>query len=252
MKLQDKVAIITGATRGMGEEIAYTFAAEGTRLILSGRNDKRGQEVMKRIREQGGDAKFVRGDISSFETNRKIVQTCVESYGTVDILVCSAGQLGLGTLTELSPETWEKTIATNLSSVFYLASQAIPVMKEKGKGSVVVIGSIGGYKVFPGHPAYCASKGGLIQLTRQIALEYGPEIRINLLNPGQVDTPLLWESTKAFPNPDSIIEETIENIPLKRLGHPKDIARAALFLASGDSSWITGSSLVVDGGVLCR
>jgi NAD(P)-dependent dehydrogenase (short-subunit alcohol dehydrogenase family) len=116
----------------------------------------------------------------------------------------------------------------------------------------VVIGSIAGQKAFPGHPAYCASKGALIQLTRQIALDYGPEIRINLLSPGQVDTPLLWESTKAFPNPDTIIDKTIQNIPLKRLGVPEDIAKAALFLASEDSTWITGSNLVVDGGILCN
>ncbi|MCF8335326.1 MAG: glucose 1-dehydrogenase [Bacteroidales bacterium] len=252
MKLQNKVAIITGATRGMGEEIAYTFAREGAKLILSGRNEERGNAVQKKIREQGGNALFVKGDITSYETNQALVQTCLDTYGTVDILVCSAGLLGLGKLTELLQETWEKTIATNLSAVYYLTSQGIPVMKKKGKGSIVIIGSIAGYKTFPAHPAYCASKGALIQLTKQIALDYGPEIRINLLNPGQVDTPLLQESTKAFPNPDTIIEETIQNIPLKRLGLPEDIAKAALFLASDDASWITGSNLVVDGGVLCN
>ncbi len=252
MKLQDKVAIITGASRGMGEEIAYNFSREGAKLILSGRNEERGKAVEDKIKAEGGEALFQKGDITSYENNQKLINTCLETYGTLDIIVCSAGLLGLGTLTEISRETWEKTIATNLSSVYYLTSQGIPIMKEKGKGSIVLIGSIAGYKTFPAHPAYCASKGALIQLTKQIALDYGPEIRINLLNPGQVDTPLLQESTKAFPNPDTIINETIQNIPLKRLGHPKDIAKAVLFLASEDASWITGSSLVIDGGVLCN
>jgi len=252
MKLQDKVAIITGATRGMGEEIAYSFASEGAKLVLSGRNEERGKAVQEKIQAQGGEALFLKGDITSYETNKELIQTGLDHYRTLDILVCSAGLLGLGTLTELPPETWEKTIATNLSSVYYLTSQGIPIMRKKGKGSIVIIGSIAGYKTFPAHPAYCASKGALIQLTKQIALDYGPEIRINLLNPGQVDTPLLQESTKAFPNPDTIIEETIQNIPLKRLGQPKDIAKAVLFLASDDSSWITGSSLVIDGGILCN
>lgn len=252
MKLEGKAAIITGATRGMGEEIAYTFSKEGAKLVLSGRNEERGNAVQEKIRKQGGEALFVKGDVSSYETNQKLVQTCLDNYGSVDILVCSAGVMGLGKLTELQPKAWDKTIATNLTAVYYLTSLGIPVMQEKGKGSIVIIGSIASQKVFPGHPAYCASKGALTQLTKQIALDYGPEIRINLLNPGQVNTPLLQESTKAFPNPETIIEETKQSIPLKRLGLPEDIAKATLFLVSDDASWITGSSLVIDGGVLCN
>ena len=251
MKLEGKAAIVTGATRGMGEAVAYTFAREGASVILSGRNEERGNAVKEKIRKQGGEAIFVKGDVSSYDTNQTLVQTCRDNYGTIDIIVCSAGMMGLGKLTELNPETWNKTIATNLTAIYYLTSLGISIMQENGNGSIVIIGSIASQKVFPGHPAYCASKGALTQLTKQIALDYGPEVRINLLNPGQVDTPLLQESTKAFPNPETIIEETRQNIPLKRLGDPEDIAKATLFLASDDASWITGSSLVIDGGVLC-
>jgi NAD(P)-dependent dehydrogenase (short-subunit alcohol dehydrogenase family) len=124
-------------------------------------------------------------------------------------------------------------------------------MLERGGGTVVVIGSIAGYKVFPNHPAYCSSKGALLQLVRQVALDYGPAIRINALHPGQVDTPLLWDSAKAFPNPSEVVQNIAAALPLRRLGVPEDIAGAALFLASEDSSWITGSNIVIDGGSLC-
>jgi NAD(P)-dependent dehydrogenase (short-subunit alcohol dehydrogenase family) len=157
----------------------------------------------------------------------------------------------LGSITETDPELWDRTLAANLSAVFYLLHYAIPEMKRRGGGRVVVVGSIAGYKVFPNHPAYCASKGGLPQLVRQAALDYGPEIRVNAIHPGQVDTPLLWDSARAFPNPDEVVQQTADRLPLKRLGLPADIAAAALFLVGEDASWITGSNFIVDGGSLC-
>jgi len=250
-KLNKKTAVITGATSGMGRGIAEFFAAEGARVVISGRNETRAREVVSAITSAGGEAVYSLGDITLPETNRELLQTAEKNYGGVDILVCSAGELGISSLTDCTEELWQKTFATNIHAVFYLMKYGIPMMKKRGGGSVVIIGSIAGYKVFPNHPAYNASKGAILQLVRQSALDYGPDIRVNAIHPGQVDTPLLWDSVKAFPNPNEIIQQTAEKLPLKRLGTPADIARAALFLASDDSSWITGSNFAVDGGSLC-
>ena len=188
--------------------------------------------------------------ITSIDTNRALLTCAVESFGGVDILVPNAGLLGLASITELEPDLWHKTVATNLDAVYYLLHLGIPELQRRGGGTIVVNGSVAAFKVFPNHAAYCASKGALVALVKQVALDYGPSIRINLMCPGPVDTPLIQASTAAFPNPDEIIRETAEGVPMKRLGTPEDIARAALFLASDDSSWITGSCLVVDGGKL--
>lgn len=249
-QLDGKVAIITGATSGMGRGIALHFAREGAQVIASGRDAARGEALVSEIAAAGGAARFVAGDISTAAANRRLVEEALSAYGGLDILVMSAGDLGLGAVADTSPELWDRTIATNLSAVFYLLHYGIPEMRRRGRGSVVVIGSIAGYKVFPNHAAYCASKGALVQLVRQAALDNGPAIRINAIHPGQVDTPLLWDSVRAFPNPDEIVQQTADRLPMQRLGLPGDIAAAALFLAGDDASWITGANLVVDGGSL--
>jgi NAD(P)-dependent dehydrogenase (short-subunit alcohol dehydrogenase family) len=249
-QLDGKVAIITGATSGMGRGIALRFAGEGAQVIASGRDAARGAALVSEIAAAGGAARFMAGDISTAAANRRLVEEALSEYGGLDILVMSAGDLGLGAVADTAPELWDRTIATNLSAVFYLLHYSIPEMRRRGRGSVVVIGSIAGYKVFPNHAAYCASKGALIQLVRQAALDNGPAVRINAIHPGQVDTPLLWDSVRAFPNPGEIVQQTADRLPMKRLGRPEDIAAAALFLAGDDASWITGANLVVDGGSL--
>ena len=256
-KNEGKVAIVTGSTSGMGEAVAKLLATNGVSVIVNGRNVERGNRVVESIKGTGGNALFVKGDVSLPETNKKLVDTALSEYGRLDFLIMSAGELGIGSVTDIDIDTWKKTLDTNLSAVFYLLHYGIPAMnressskKVKG-GSVVVIGSIAAFKVFPNHPAYCASKGALTQLVKQVALDYGPEIRINQICPGQVDTPLLRNSVKAFPDPDKIIEETESKLPLKRLGRVSDIANAVLFLISREAEWITGASFVVDGGSLC-
>jgi NAD(P)-dependent dehydrogenase (short-subunit alcohol dehydrogenase family) len=250
-KLDGRTAIVTGGTSGMGRAVALRFAAEGARVVVGGRDAERGAAVTRDITGRGGQALFVAGDVSTPEANRRLVQAALEGYGGLDTLVLSAGELGLGSITETSPEAWDRTLATNLSAVFYMLHYALPEMRKRGAGSVTVIGSIAGYKVFPNHAAYCASKGGLLQLVRQAALDYGPEVRVNAIHPGQVDTPLLWSSAQAFPNPEEVVQQTAARLPAKRLGRPEDIASAALFLVGEEASWITGAGLVVDGGSLC-
>jgi NAD(P)-dependent dehydrogenase (short-subunit alcohol dehydrogenase family) len=249
-KLQDKAAIVTGATSGMGQATARLFAREGASVLASGRDRERGAALVEEIRRDGGRAEFVAGDVSLPETNERLVEACRRSFGSVDTAVCCAGMLGLGSATDVPVETWRQTLAVNLDAVFYLLRAALPEMQEGRGRSIVVVSSIAAFKGFPNHAAYCASKGALLALVRQLAIDYGPTIRINALCPGPTDTPLIWESAVAFPNPARAVEDVGKRTLLKRLGQPEDIARAALFLASGDSAWITGTALTVDGGIM--
>lgn len=250
-KLNGKSTIITGATQGMGRAIAERFASEDAKIIVNGRNRELGEEVVAAITKKGGEALFVQADVRYQEENQKLVDRCIEKFGSVDIVVSCAGVLGLGSVTHVTMETWHSTLDTNLNALFYLLRAAIPRMQTKG-GNVVVIGSIAAHKGFPNHAAYCASKGAVQSLVKQVAVDYAPEIRINLIQPGPVDTELYRSSAVAFPNPDTILDEVPGTLPLGRTGTPVDIAKTALFLASDDSSWITGSVLTIDGGASAK
>ena len=249
-RLQGRAAIVTGATSGMGRATAVLFAREGASVLASGRDAERGAAVVAEIRAEGGRAEFVPGDVSLPETNERLVEACVRAFGGVDTAVACAGMLGLGSATEVPVETWRQTLATNLDAVFYLMRSLVPALQRRGGGSLVVVSSIAAFKGFPNHAAYCASKGALVALVRQAAIDYGPKVRLNLICPGPVDTPLIWESAVAFPDPPRAVAAVGERTLLKRLGRPEDIAGAALFLASDDSGWVTGTALTVDGGIM--
>ena len=234
----------------MGKAIAETFAREGAKLVLSGRNKTRGLELLKKVNSNSKSAVFIPGDISKSETNKKLVNAAIEHFGTLDILSINAGVLGLGAVTELHEETWHQTLDTNLSAIFYLCKFALPHLKKTGKGNIIINASIAAFKSFPNHPAYCASKAAAVALMKQISVDYAPSIRANAICPGPVDTPLLWESSKAFKAPEKAVENAASATLLNRLGKPQDIAQLALFLASDDSSWITGTTINIDGGIL--
>lgn len=242
----DKKVIITGATSGIGECIAKTLYQRGAKLILGGRSLERGEGLVSQL---GSRAHFAAGDIKLPETNEELVSRAVKEFGGLDQLVLCAGQLGIGKIDELSITDWEDTIATNLNAVFYLLKYALPQMTKTG-GSIVIIGSVAASHSFPNHPAYTASKAALPALVKQVALDYGPAVRINMVSPAQIETPLLHNSVQAFENPESILKETAERLPMKRLGTPQDIAEAVLYLLSDSASWVTGTNLTVDGGFL--
>lgn len=247
--LNGKTAIVTGATRGMGRAVAELFAREGANVVVNGRNEELGEEVVGTITRRGGTALFLKADIRSEEANRRLVEQTVETYGRLDILVPNAGMLGLGSVTDVDTETWHRTLDTNLNAVFYLLKAAIPAMQEReAGGSVVVTGSVAAHKGFPNHAAYCASKGAVEALVRQTAVDYAPGIRINLVQPGPVETKLYNDSAAAFPNPETVLDEVPGSLPMQRIGTPEEVARTILFLASDDSSWITGSVVTIDGG----
>lgn len=252
MRLKGKTAIITGATSGMGKAIAKRFSEEEAFLILSGRNQEIGIELERSLNEAGGKAVFVRGDVGLLETNEALVKAAVSNFGKLDIVVTNAGKLGLGSVTEISLTEWQETMNTNLNAVFFLSRFAIPEMIKSGGGTILANSSIAAFKSFPNHAAYCASKAALVALVKEMAVDYGPNIRVNTICPGPVDTPLIWDSAKAFDNPDTIVQETAKNTLMNRLGKPEDIASLALFLVSDEASWITGVAYPIDGGILAK
>ncbi|WP_190809950.1 SDR family NAD(P)-dependent oxidoreductase [Flagellimonas sp. S3867] len=245
-KLVDKVCIVTGATSGMGKGIAETLYAEGAKLILSGRNTKRGNKLSEKLK----GSVFVPGDVSQPEYNEKLVKTAIDQFGKLDVLSLNAGVLGLGNVVDLSVSDWRNTLDVNLSSIFYISKYAIPHLQKSGQGNILINASIAAFKSFPNHPAYCASKAASIALMKQMAVEYAPQIRVNAICPGPVDTPLIWDSAKAFDNPEEAVQNAANATLLNRLGTPEDIAKLALFLISDDSSWITGTAMTIDGGIL--
>ncbi|MDC6385050.1 SDR family oxidoreductase [Flagellimonas taeanensis] len=246
MMLKDKVCIVTGATSGMGKAIAEALSSEGAKLVLSGQNRERGQSLEKQL----DNSVFLAGDVTDPIYNQNLVQLAMETFGQLDILSLNAGILGLGNVEELAIDSWHKTIDTNLSSIFYLCKYGLPYLQKGSNSNILINASIAAFKSFPNHPAYCASKAGAVALMKQMAMEYAPKIRVNAICPGPVDTPLLWESAKAFENPEKAVANAERATLLKRLGTPEDIAKLALFMVSDDSSWITGTTITIDGGII--
>jgi NAD(P)-dependent dehydrogenase (short-subunit alcohol dehydrogenase family) len=242
---QDKVFIVTGATSGMGKAIAEKLNEKGAKLILSGRNTDRG----KALEQSLGESVFIAGDVAQPEYNQKLVQTALTHFGKLNGLSLNAGILGLGAVTELDISSWQHTMNVNLNALFYISKYAIPELSKTPDSTIVINTSIAAYKSFPNHPAYCASKAAALALMRQMAIEYAP-IRINALCPGPVDTPLIWESAQAFPQPEVAVESAAQKTLLGRLGSPEDVAELALFLMSDKASWITGTAMTIDGGIL--
>lgn len=251
MKLHNRTFIITGATSGMGKAIAIEFAKEGANLILSGRDQGRGEALVAELQENGHIPKFLPGNVGEIDYNKKLVDLAVTTFGHLDGVVTNAGMLGLASVTSLDPETWDRTFRTNVDSVFFLLKYALPEMLKRPSASVVVNASIAAFKSFPNHPAYCASKAALVALSKQMSVDYGPTIRINAICPGPVDTPFIHASAIAFPDPVKAVENAGKATLLKRLGEPSDIAKLVLFLVSDDAAWITGSAYTIDGGSPC-
>lgn len=235
-KLKGKTAIITGGASGIGAATAQLFAKEGAKLVLVDLNEEKGQALASELPA----AIFVKADITDEAQVQNIYVQAVEAYGQVDIVFNNAG-IGKVTPThELSYDEWRKTVNVDLDGVFLVAREAIRAFQKTGSGVIVNTASMYGWVGSPGSAAYNAAKGGVVNLTRSLGLEYADQnIRVNALCPGFIDTPIIPEESK-----DILKEMT----PMKRLGQSEEMAKAVLFLASDDSSFMTGSSLVVDGG----
>ena len=245
-RLKGKVAIITGATSGMGRDTAYVFAEEGAKIVITGRDENRAKEVVETIRKSGGEAAYVIADIADRKALDRIVDETVAKFGTVDVLFNNAGLLSITSTMDISLEEWDKIIQVNLTSALILSKKVAPIMKAKGWGSIINTSSVAGTAAKYGAVAYCTSKHAMNGLTRALARELGPEIRVNAIMPGAIMTAML-ESVGG----EAAAAGMKEASPLKKIGTGREIGTSALFLATDDSSFITGQLLFVDGGVDC-
>jgi len=251
LRLHDKVAIITGSGTGLGKGIAKRFAREGASVVICGRRIDKVQETVEEISGAGGTAIGVQADVADEASVKHLVAETVSHFRAINVLVNNAGVRGaVGDATSMDLDGWWEALRINLSGPLICARHVIPAMKESGGGSIVNIGSMRLVHVKAGAAAYCASKGGLIHLTKVMALDHAADnIRVNLLRPALVLTPFTQYVVDDFDDPEEGIRYFGAQYPLGRIGTEEDIANAALFLASDESSWVTGAHLNVDGGM---
>lgn len=247
-RLTGKVAIVTGASSGIGRETAKLFAKEGAKIVVAARREAELGTLVAEITSAGGEAVALAGDVVSEDFNKALVAAAEKHFGGLDIAFNNAGTLGaMGPSTEITEKGFADTVTTNLTSGFLGAKHQIPAMFKRGGGSVIFTSTFVGHTVgFPGIAAYAASKSGLIGLTQALAAEYGPQnIRVNAILPGAVDTPMYRGM-----NDTAESQAFITNLhALKRPAKPEELARSVLYLASDDSSFVTGTASLVDGGV---
>lgn len=247
-RLTDKVAIITGASSGIGRAAALLFARQGAKLVLSARGAERLEAVAQEIRREGGAAIAIAGDVSDEAHHKALVETAQTRFGGLDVAFNNAGTTGpVGPLPELSAAEWQAVLSINLTSGFLAAKYQLPALEARGGGSLVFTSTFVGYTAgFPGLAAYAASKSGLVGLVQVLASEYGPKgIRVNALLPGATDTPM----GRHVANTPEALQFVAGLNAFKRIAAPEEIAEAALFLCSDAASFTTGTAMLVDGGV---
>jgi NAD(P)-dependent dehydrogenase (short-subunit alcohol dehydrogenase family) len=249
MRLKGKVALITGGTSGIGSATAMRFVTEGAAVAITGRNSGRGEEVVSAIQAIGGEALFIRSDVRIAADCRNAVEQTLERFGKIDILFNNAGVFHPRTLPECTEEEWDETIDSSLKGAFLMSKYTLPSMIERGSGSIIHTSSGWGILGGSGAASYCAAKGGLIVMAKAVAIDHGPQgIRVNCVCPGDVLTPMLHDdAAKRGMTWDDYAAGAAER-PLGRIGTVNEIADAVLFLASDESSFVTGEALVVDGG----
>jgi len=240
MRLQGKVALVTGAGSGIGRAIALEFGREGAKLLLADLNEEGGQAVTAEVCGADGKARFQRCDTSKEDDVKATIQATIDAFGRLDIMVNNAG---------VSQKDWDTTIAVNLSGVYYGSVHAAEYMAAHGGGSIVNMSSILGLVGIGAEDAYVAAKHGVVGLTKNFAIRYGPRnVRVNCINPGWIATPM----TALLRDNEGIKQQVEAQVPLGRFGTPEEIAKLALFLASDESSYVTGASHVIDGGWTAR
>ncbi|MCX6649330.1 MAG: glucose 1-dehydrogenase [Candidatus Bathyarchaeota archaeon] len=248
MKLDGKSVLITGAASGIGKAASLLFAEEGARLTLIDINEGV-EETAKHARERGAEAVALKADVSKSKDWEKSVKLAIQTYNGIDVLYNNAGIGMYRPFLETSEEDWDRVIAVDLKSVYLGCRHVIPEMIKQGGGVIINTASEIGISGARNYAAYCAAKGGVVQITRALALEFGDRnIRVNCLCPGVTQTPMLEQGINRAQDPAARRRSLEQDVPLKRLGKPEEIARGALFLASDDSSFMNGATLVIDGG----
>ncbi|MFC1942590.1 SDR family oxidoreductase [Chloroflexota bacterium] len=250
MRLIDRVAIITGASSGMGRATAYLFTREGAKVVVADINDKDGKETVATIKSQGGEAIFVHVDVSVSSEVQNLINETIKAYGKIDILFNNAGISHKSSAVEDMDESqWDLTYAVNVKAMFLAAKYAVPYMKKAGHGVIINTGSMSGVRPRRFSCDYASSKGAVNMLTKSLALDLAPDnIRVNCINPGPTFSLMEQAAHTAGISKEEHEKEVMATIPMGKKAHPEDIANAALFLASDESSMITGTSMEVSGG----
>jgi len=250
MKLKDKVALITGGNSGIGKATAILFAKEGAKVCITGRNEKRCEEVVKEIIDGGGQAIYFIADVQVPDQCQSTVEKTIKAFGRLDVLFNNAGVYFPNTAVDCSEEEWDLTIDINLKGTFLMSKFVLPHMIAQKSGIIINNGS--GWGIVGGNKgvSYCASKGGVVLMTKAMAIDHARQgIRVNCLCPGDVETPMLDEDARMRGMSwEEYHAQAVAQRPMGRIGLPDEIAKAALFLASDDSTFMTGATLVVDGG----
>lgn len=249
MRLNQKSAIVTGGAGGIGRATALAFAREGARVVVVDIDGQAAQQVADEIAAAGGEAVAVRADVSSDSDIADVVATAVDRFGGVDIVFNNAGIIRRADAVETTVEEWDRVFAVNVRSIFLMCKHVVPVMAAAGGGSIINTGSGWGLKGGGRALSYCASKGAVVNMTRALAIDHGPQgIRVNSVNPGDTDTGMLREEARQLSEETGAFLAEAADRPLGRMGRPEEIAEAVVWLASDASSYVTGSALVVDGG----
>ena len=252
MRLKDRVAIITGAGKGIGQGIAKVFVQEGAKVVIVDWDEEAGKRTAEELCQAGGDAFFVKCDVSKEDQVKAMVQAALEKYGRIDILVNNAGVGVYKSVLEATSEDWDLCLGVNLKGVFLCSKYVIPHMQAIGKGVIINISSVHSAATVAGVAPYAASKGGGTALTRNMAIDYGPTIRVVAISPGWVLTPLIQSIFNSYPDPAEQQRIVEQRQVMKRIGRPEDIGYAAAFLASDEASFITGTEIFVDGGLTAQ
>ncbi len=244
MKLANKVALITGASSGIGRSIAILFAAEGAKvLITADKNIKGGEDTADLINGKGGNATFIPADVAKSDQVKNLMNIADEKFGKLDIIINNAGvMLGLFPIEKLEEEIWDRHYAVNVKSIFLTTKYGLPLLRKSGGGAIVNVTSVLGQRPKPERAAYTSSKAAAILLTKSLAIELAPKITVNCIIPGLVETPMMHTLT-----PEQR-REVITHLPIKRLGNPDEVAYAALYFVSDEARFVTGASINIDGG----
>ncbi len=242
--------LVTGATAGIGEAVAITFAQAGANVMLSGRDQARGQSVLANITKTGGNAELMTGDISDVGFCEKLITKTKTQFGSLDVLVNNAGVIYYKTVADTTDDEWNQIMSVNVNGVFYCSRAAVRLMQEQGRGNIVNIASDASLVGFRNMAAYCASKGAVLQLTKAMALDHAREgIRVNAVCPDNVDTPMFQRAANKSNDKAKYYAKADDAIPIGRIAQPEDVTNAVLYLASEQASFLTGVGLPVDGGV---
>jgi len=251
MSIADKVIVVTGGTSGIGEGCTRYFAEQGAKVVFASNQPGIGAEMETQLQQAGHQAVFIEVDVTDESSVEALVADTLETFGRIDCLMSNAGAWREGKVTDFNEDDWNLLMGVNVKGNFLLLKHVVPVMEKQGKGTIIITTSVAAFIGFPAHALYCASKASLEALIRCMATDYAGVVRVVGICPGTIDTPMLRASCAGWDIPEEeLLADVAQKIPVRRLGTPEDVAKAAAFLMSDDAGYINGSSLMMEGGTL--